>query len=752
MKTKLILLFLGIFCSLGALAQVSSITDGGYYYIRLKSNTDYCAQIPSTAGGAVIKSNTQWSIIKLKKTAEGYYTIQDANSGMFANLSAAGDVESTTAKDVRIISSTSAYSWYFEYNSEGGYWQIKATSESVRFWDSWNSASYPSSIPIALLSNNNNNKWQIVEIPFPEKEIAHKTAKAWPYVIQGFEGLATSTSQFSSNSVITWEGGGFDALLDNDVSTYCMTDWYYATSGDPYYIVTIAEPIKEFYLSYTTPPNANNTPITWVLEGYNENSDTWVEQTVDFGDIPSEANKVYISDKITLNNSYSKLRFTVTANQGNGKKGDGYTYFGLSEMYLFPVNDHVDAAVARLKELPAAIDLTNEDISEINDIDQSIRNAKLALWKNDIIDRAGASTDENFDKIGWPTTAAYTTFYNTINNLTIEDDYETVGAAALTTLWDAIIYPPTGYYYIHNLGTGRYAFSDETISSNQDFTNDEARSSKYIWKVTLDGTNVKVYSLTGHGITLNNNGGEQKGNLALETPDANSYITARGAFYMGCIQDPNQNSFTYAETSYISASNPMKLTYYNGDRNNSKAYWLFEPVNESTYDVYTVNMVNSPADNYVIYTGSSTTGNKKVYDGGQYFMTKDASVVAGEFTPEDVAGYEVDVSISSKTIIVTYTVTDYEALITAYFDTDKQRNLANAGKIGYMQNTGANFASLSELVASFANPSHVYTADDYNNLIIYYEACAANPILPEVGKYYLIKNKVNGKYMHVTAC
>ena len=595
-----------------------------------------------------------------------------------------------------------------------------------------------------------------VEKASDEQIAAYNTAKGWVSSIQTAEGLVTDASNYSGNAIIaSGDGGGLPALLDNNTSTFCHTAYSGSGVADPgadhYIQAYIAEGTDAFYLyTYRRTQNTVNRPTQINITASNNGSD-WTDITSLTSGLTTNDN--FLSDKISLSSTYKYIRFTVPTTNSGAKYGD-HVFFTYSEFWLLPSNSHVDDAMAIVKSLKPAIELTSEDINSINAADLALRNATIAPWKAAFIASAGESS--NFGKIGWPTASAYSTFCDAVNALTVDDDYEADAATAMATLWGTVTYPATGYYYIQNKGTSRYAFSDETMSSSQDYLNDESRTSKYIWKVTLDGTSVKVYSLTGHGITLDNNGGEQTGNLALETPDANSYAAARGAFYMGSIQDPNQTTFTKNGGAYASATNPMKLTHWNGgsganqgDRQGGKAYWIFEPIDASAYDVYTVNFVNAPSDNYVTYTGAATTGNKKVWDGGQYFMTKDAAVATSDFTPETASGYDVEVTISDKTITVTYTMTDYEAIIAAYFDTDKQTNFANAGRVGYMQNTGENFTNLSDLILEFTNPSHVYTESDYNNLVTYYEACAANVKYPEAGKYYLVKNNYNGKYMRV---
>ena len=589
--------------------------------------------------------------------------------------------------------------------------------------------------------------------PTDEQLTAFNTAKGWISSIQTAEGLISNASNYSGNAIIaSGDGGGLPALLDNNTSTFCHTAYSGSGVSDPgadhYIQAYINDGTDAFYLyTYKRTQNNANRPTKIDITASNDGS-SWTDITSLTSGLTTNEN--FLSSKITLGSTYKYIRFTVPTTNTGAKYGD-HVFFTYSEFWLLPSNSHVDDAIDILKSLTVAPNLSSDDIDEIGSVDLAIRTATIAPWKAAFIASAGESS--NFGKVGWPSASAYTTFCNAVNDLTVDDDYETEAATAMATLWGTVTYPATGYYYLHNKGTGRYAFSNEDVSTNQDYLNDESRTSKYIWKVTLDGSNVKIYSLTGHGITLDNNGGEQTGNIALETPDANNYTAARGAFYVGSIQDPNQASFTKNGTAYVSATNPMKLTYWNGgsapnkgDRQGGKAYWIFEPIDVSTYDVYTVNFVDAPGDNYVTYTGAATTGNTKVWDGGQYFMTKDATVGVSDFTPETVSGYGADVTISSKTITITYTITDYEPLIAAYFDTEKQTNFANAGKIGYMQNTGDDFTNLKNLILTFMDPGHVYTESDYNNLITYYEACAANVKYPDTGNY-LIKNFYTSKYM-----
>ena len=227
---------------------------------------------------------------------------------------------------------------------------------------------------------------------------------------------------------------------------------------------------------------------------------------------------------------------------------------------------------------------------------------------------------------------------------------------------------------------------------------------------------------------------------------------------MGSIQDPNQNTFTKNGSAYVSATNPMKLTFWNGgsgankgDRQGGKAYWEFESVDLSAFDVYTVNFVDAPGDNYVTYTGSATTGNKTVWDGGFYFLTKDASISSSDFNAEDVEYYSTEISIDGDIITVTYTPTDYEALVTAYVEgNDITTKVMRGGKIGYPKTSTTAYTNLLSLLQTFG-PGHSYTAEDYSNIQSYYEAYVSvawdDIVKPTTEKFYRLKGAKSNKYL-----
>lgn len=352
-----------------------------------------------------------------------------------------------------------------------------------------------------------------------------------------------------------------------------------------------------------------------------------------------------------------------------------------------------------------------------------------------------AQQTEYLDNVGFPTTVAYTQFLADFTDSGAKTPQAAINALLASTM------PSSGFYYIKNKGQSTYMFRDEnfdTYGENMTLLNTELKTSKYIWKVDVDGTTVNVHSLTGKSITHSRSATTDT-DMSMTSAWQTGLSSAFGAFYMGYLQDPNQDGAYTAKGNgnYDSATNPRVVTYYSsygGDINNAKAYWVFEDVDESDYDVYTVTFINAPGDNYVTYSGSETTGNLKVYDGGYYLMTKDASVSASDFKGESVTNCSSTITIEGKAITVTYT--NWKTTIDAYIAAnDVWTNLSNAGKVGYPANIPANTGDLNS--AKLIIDGGTYSELVYNGLVTAYNAYKnADVLLPEVGKIYTIQSYV----------
>ena len=345
---------------------------------------------------------------------------------------------------------------------------------------------------------------------------------------------------------------------------------------------------------------------------------------------------------------------------------------------------------------------------------------------------------------GFPTTAAYTTFTST---------FTTTGTITAQAAIDGLLsstLPSSGYYYIKNKGLSTYMFRDEnydTYTADATLLNEESRTSKYIWKVDIsaDGTTANVTSLTGKSITALDANPFARTDMSIKSAWLMKFSSGYGAYYMGCLQDPNQdNRFTIkgSGNTYDSATNPRRVAYWDGDRGNTKAYWNFEAVDEDDYDVYNVSITNAPGTNYVAYTGSSTTGNLKVFDGGCYFMTKGASVAKADFTPEAVSGYETEMTLEGKQLTINYFT--WEGRINDYLTANNvEENVGHAGEVGYPLYDNQYAVALRSLLAVFEGGT--YNSMGYTNLTTWYPTYLEQTeiVKPVEGKTYTIANYAN---------
>ena len=363
----------------------------------------------------------------------------------------------------------------------------------------------------------------------------------------------------------------------------------------------------------------------------------------------------------------------------------------------------------------------------------------------------------NLGNLGYPTSAGYSTFTSAFTSTATSTPASLVAALEAT-----IAYPTTGYYYIKNKGTNTYMFRDEgfdTYGEHMTLLNTESRNAKYIWYVDVDGSTINVTSLTGKKISSGRDATERQ-DMTLTSAYEKKFTDGFGAFYMGYLQDPNQDGKYTAKggsETYASATNPRVVTYYEGDEDAPKAYWLFEAVDESDYDVYSTSFENAPSDDYINYAGSSSTGNNKVFTGGKYFMTKGASVNASDFT----ANYSGLVTLTDHTITVTYSTEAIKTIILDYIsDNNVRSKVAMAGSLGWPKDgPTCNSGYLKTLLTIFDNEkltdAEKYTAEYYNMLESIFESYLATTdediVKPTAGYFYRIKGVSSEKYMSSTS-
>lgn len=573
-----------------------------------------------------------------------------------------------------------------------------------------------------------------------EQQSAYDKVLGWVSTIQGAEGLVTDAANYISNAKSSAEGT-YAALLDGDYSTYFHGA--YGSEGpdeDQYLQATLPSAVDAIYFYFKKrSQNNNNRPTSITISGSNDGSSFTDITTINSG-LPTDGSVIdYTSSKINLGASYQYIRFTVTATNNGATNSKGHVFFTFSEFYMLPSNSHVDDAISTLKTLPYAWELTSDNISDINALDLTIRSATLAPAKANILTQY-AIPDGKAGTQGYPTAAAWTTFESAINAITIEDDFDATRDAAIAALLESANLA-SGLYRIKNYSTNHYLYQDEPEGIVTYATTSEPTGNHGYWRITDNGDGTyAILDLYNHQLTKGNQSSNwanvQSGNRGTVTTITRNYTDANyktsgdlASFYL---------AGAHINTGYNTGSKVYVTTWTTGGLGSNPNHWLFEPVEGLT--AYTITITGAPE--------TITMGDGTVLPNGTFtvYLTGESQISAPEIT-----GYEVSKNVVGTTATITYTVTDYQALIEAYFDTDKQQNFINAGRIGYMQNSGDDFTNLSNLILSFMNPSHEATESDYNNLVTYYEACAANVVYPTTGKYYLVKNNYNGKYMRVTA-
>lgn len=152
--------------------------------------------------------------------------------------------------------------------------------------------------------------------------------------------------------VCSHDGGGINALVDFDYSTYWHSNWYYAVTGNDsvygiFFDITLEEALKDFRFEYyVREGNANARPTAIVL-GVSNDGETWTkvaELATDEMLNATAGARVALPD-VNADAAYKYLRFGIT-DSSNTDEGsltgnlnfDGYKKcVNLAELLLFKV-------------------------------------------------------------------------------------------------------------------------------------------------------------------------------------------------------------------------------------------------------------------------------------------------------------------------------------------------------------------------------------------------------------------------------
>ena len=194
---------------------------------------------------------------------------------------------------------------------------------------------------------------------------------------------------------------------------------------------------------------------------------------------------------------------------------------------------------------------------------------------------------------------------------------------------------PTGYYYFKGMATDRhpYLYSDfvtkgDIATYHHDLPG--TPSNGHIWKVTNSGTTFTL--INGEGLPLTTT-------PSSASPDNNPHETLT----LSAASAGPDYFFTEAINLTNWGNDTKLVTWTDGGSSPSDNRWTFELVDVSA-GVYNV-VVQGNDDGYVTYSGQNAKN-------GGFFIA--ASIAEGDLTAKAIDGYTTSVSISDRTITVSY--------------------------------------------------------------------------------------------------
>ena len=197
---------------------------------------------------------------------------------------------------------------------------------------------------------------------------AYNTVQGWVPTIQEVKGLVKDASNYISNAKSSAEGS-YAALLDGVYTTYFHGA--YGSEGpdaDQYLQATLPSAVDAIYFYYKKrSQNNNNRPTSITISGSNDGSTFTNITTINSG-LPTDALVLdYASSKISLGASYQYLRFTVTATNNGATNSSGHVFFTFSEFYILPSDTEIDNVMDLHATLAgtAAANYTAQNISDV---------------------------------------------------------------------------------------------------------------------------------------------------------------------------------------------------------------------------------------------------------------------------------------------------------------------------------------------------------------------------------------------------
>ncbi len=504
--------------------------DGAYYAYRYltETNNDFTAAVIPVLEGATVNLNDYFG---------------DLTSGGTITVTIAGDAfDSTTDYTAVTIKSDAA----------GG-------------------ADYATSIATISLSDGT-----VFTVTIKAMTTAYKDAReALATLIEQMESLVPQAGTYNTAGVTTdlpltttadsdyyiWtnadhndynatnDGGGINALIDNDKETYLHTNWGDVTGIDEAHFIEVklgdANALQQFKFDYTTRHNGENNWIAQLkITGSNDGVNYDFIETVT--GLPTGPGLTYESPVLATAKKYSILRFTIVATNTNKKDNGGdFIFSHMAEFNLYKAETTADVL-----DKYDGTELTDDFAAECYDV---LQNAKLVYESGTAaeIDAAATALKAAYDKL--------------LPLLAVDDE-------PVTELADGAVYRIKG-----RLSDGTYRLlytngGNSTIKWTDDLTKDDA-STLFIAQEGEEGK-FKLVSALANGYWSQDAKIEEEG---VELTFANGSVN-RTAMIVGnngrrfCV-DENGNLNFYSNVAGESANTYVK--------DNSTTDFAFEEVQSS---------------------------------------------------------------------------------------------------------------------------------------------------------------------------
>ena len=530
---------------------------------------------------------------------------------------------------------------------------------------------------------------------------AYNTVQNWIPTIQSAKGLVKNAANYVSNAKSSAEGS-YEALLDGEYTTYFHGAYgsQSVPNEDQYLQATLPNAVNAIYFYFKKRSQNNaNRPTSITISGSNDGSVFTNITTISSG-LPTDASVIdYASSKISLGASYQYLRFTVTATNSGATHSNGHVFFTFSEFYILPSDTEVDAVMDLRTALAgtAALDYTAENIADIEAANTALLNTVVdvtyALYESDgetFVSNTVVEQEKN-SAVSIPSAISSYTYY----------DYVTEGTIGTTDCTIKVT---------RTLKSG-YVISLDGLSNSKCYN---IRNNRATWAVGSGATVVNSTSELGLAFLAS----DTKQQFAFITYEGNVYLYSVGEGKFAYI-DGTKLSLTAAVTSAVEAS---PVTF---QASTNATYKYSEPI------IVTVN--------------------------GSHFG------VSTGFSP-DIYKYQSQDDGGNCAYIIeagSFDATEPLALLEEYFHPTNCYDRVEAEVLPFLKvgedpspTIGKPFGLSSDAATSILT-TYMTQLNDKQFTLAEYEAIVAAKnagiIYPENGKFYVIKNVSNNKYLNVKA-